>query len=514
MSTRGYGPPLFAGIATLAASIAMAVIYGVPRPRTHDEFSYVLAGDTFASGRLTNPTHPLWRSFETFHVLSRPSYASKYHPAQGMFLALGELIGHRPWIGVWLSSALASAAVAWMIFAVMPNRWAYVGAGLASLTIGATYWSYSYWGGSVAALGGALLVGAVLRAREPSAPLDPPPKRLAILAGIGTNLLLLSRPLEGGLLWISLAVATTIHLRALHPDVRRTLFVRLFPAYALVVSAGLFFLLYYQHRVTGNAFLPPYVLYERTYFATPPFVWGALRPEPLPLTKEFAAFAAYNLARYKEVTDPSTAFSDAFWRLVSFVGFFVPAPLLVALPFAAREPSQRRVFHLAIAAIGVVLVVMIGSLWSYPHYLAPLTALFVLVVVRGLAGLAAIRIGDRAVGRVAVAVLLMLTFLNALGEAKKRGEWMHGAWHQSRAALEQRLEATGERHVVIVRYAEPHDFLEEWVYNRASIDDAPVVFAREIDDASTRSVLDYFPARKAWLLTVSKGHEDLVPLTR
>src|SRR5262249_25362019 len=91
--------------------------------------------------------------------------------------------------------------------------------------------------------------------------------------------------------------------------------------------------------------------------------------------------------------------------------------------------------------------------------------------------------------------------------AKPRG------WQFQRAHISAQLAEKGGRHLVIVHYRPLHSVHDEWVYNAASIDQAQVVWARELDITQNRKLLEYFKDRQAWLVEVDqdRGLPRLTP---
>jgi hypothetical protein len=73
------------------------------------------------------------------------------------------------------------------------------------------------------------------------------------------------------------------------------------------------------------------------------------------------------------------------------------------------------------------------------------------------------------------------------------------------------LQHEGGKHLIIVRYAPKLSSSGEWVFNEADIDNARVIWAREMDPAENRKLLDYFKDRRVWLLQVGAEETRLIP---
>src|ERR1700719_1283345 len=323
------------GLAVLAGRAVALPILPVALPQVEDEFSYLLAGDTFVHGRLANPTHPMWVHFETFHVLMHPTYASKYPPLQVLVLAAGRIIGGKEYVGVWLSAGIMSAAICWMLQGWLSPEWALLGGFLAVVRYGIfSYWANSYWGGAVGAIGGALVLGALPRIVRFERTSD------ALLMGLGLTILANSRPYEGLIFSLPIGIALFVWLFKKKRPSFWTAIRRVVVPLSLVVLVAALATTYYFWRVTGSPFRFPQQVDRDNYASAPYFLWQSPRPQPIfnhEVIRDF--YIGWELPKYEETRTAAGLIKNESEKIVK-CGFFFLGPAL-ALPLLAGIGRTR-----------------------------------------------------------------------------------------------------------------------------------------------------------------------------
>jgi len=501
------------GVTAFVMSAGVSLAVRMPRPVITDEFCYLLAADTFAHGRMTNPAHPLWVHFETVGVIQQPTYAAKYPPSQGLALAVGQVLTGYPIVGVWLSVALACAALCWMLMAWLPPRWALLGGLLAILHPVILQWSQNYWGGAIAMGGGALLIGAFRRLMEQ------PRARDAYLLGLGLAVLANSRPYEGMILSLPLMAALFIKLISRGaPPLKVSLKRVALPLFIILVpTAGA--MGFYNLRVTGHALRMPYQVHQATYDVTPTFIWQAPWPEPV-----------YRHARLRQVhvdweLPPHTLqrssvigfVAEMMGKIAGLGGAAFPM-LALAIPLLALPIilSRDRWMRFVLLVSALFLSVILLNTWMWPHYAAPAAGLAFILVLQGLRYVRAWRWRGGACGRFIMRASLVLFILSlaptCLGFYNYYSSgW--GGWTETREKIIAKLKAEPGQHLVVVRYGGLESIHHEWIFNEADIDHSKIVWAREMDPEQNRKLLDYFKDRRVWLLKAETATPALVPYT-
>ena len=360
------------GLAELLLRLALLPFFPIPLPFIPDDFSFLLAADTFANGRLTNPTPAMWTHFESLHITMQPTYMSMYFPAQGLLFAAGKVLFGNPWFGILISSGLMCAAICWMLQAWLPPTWALLGGMLAVLRLGLfSYWINSYTGAStISALGGALVLGALPRLLKGAQ------LRHGLLLAVGIVLLVTTRPYEGLLLCLPVAVVLghwAFRGKNRPPAgvlIRRSAF-----PLALIVAVGAW-MGYYDYRAFGNPLTLPYTVDRATYAVAPYYIWQSMRPAPIyrheTLREFYCDFEPKDFAKIQSI---SGFLPQSLGKIKEVLLFFAGAALLTPLIMLRRVFLDRRIRFLIVC----VLVLMAGlaiEIYLIPHYLAPFTAAF------------------------------------------------------------------------------------------------------------------------------------------
>ena len=353
-------------------------------------------------------------------------------------------------------------------------------------------------------LGGALLFGAIARLLRQST------VGAAVALACGLAILANTRPYEG--LVASIPAVFVLGLRSLFPKhaSRSTwLWKVVIPASGVLLLAASW-MGYYNDRVTGQPLRMPYQVWQETYLKA-----GSIATTLLQSTGGTEEQTVLSQLRVPSETEQSKhrltvpdVPNSILYRLFRQWDFYLRPILTIPLALLLLV-IRRPLMKLAVATIVLVLLAIgLQNTFGNPHYAAPVYCLMLAVIATGLRHLRIWKWNHRPAGRALVRWVLLSLGICVVWELVAYAfdpvpDFQR--WSNRRAEIQSQLAADSQRHLIIVRYADGHHIWHEWVYNEAAIDDARVVWARELSPEKNRRLLEYFEDRQVWLLEADAG---------
>jgi hypothetical protein len=285
--------------------------------------------------------------------------------------------------------------------------------------------------------------------------------------------------------------------------------------------------------VTGNPFRIPYQVdidaYHLLYFP-----WEHLKPPPEfhhSVMRDFY-LGKYVVGQY-EIARAHPYEKIAMAGLTMWLFFLGPIFTLPILTWVLTKPRCRfgrfisrktrfLMFVCMASTVGLLLPIYIPQ----PHYAAPLTGAIYIILIQAMRHARLWHWEGGASGTVIVAsvpvvcvVLVVLPMLVPAAVVSQSAQFERIlTWYSrhlgnlERAHALAQLSATPGRQLVIVRYKPDHDVIfNEWVYNEADLDNAKVVWAREMSAAQDQELITYFKGRRVWLAEADEKPPRISP---
>lgn len=283
---------------------------------------------------------------------------------------------------------------------------------------------------------------------------------------------------------------------------------------------------YYLWRVTGSPVRLPYQIEQETYAVAPYMLWQPVHQKPAytnPVIEKMytqEALAGYHVSR-----TPAGFLLKAYLGWSFFLGPALLLPCLMlafTLPknFSWRDIDSSNQFLFLVFAASLISCAL-ESFYN-PHYSAPATGLFLLLVLLAIQLLRQWSSHGLFLSRAVPVICVVMLALRANAEPLHIpvASYYEFAWYQTasptfgRARIEQQLKSIPGNHLVIVHYDRDHEPFAEWVYNDADIARARIIWARELGPAQDRQFLNAFPGRQVWYLQADEKPPTLQPFPR
>ena len=336
------------GASVIVLRAALLPLFPIPFPFVPDDFSFLLACDTFAHGRLTNPTPAMWTAFREHphhHAadVSIDVFPGTRADAGGRSSAVWSAVAGRTGHG-WTDVRGAGVDVARMAAAKMgAARRGDCGFAAGPVQL----WINTYHTAALpSAFGGALVLGSLPRLMKAGR------FRYAMSMSIGIAILILTRPYEGVLLCLPVAVALGIWVFKGKNRPPLGVLTRRAVAPLLVIGATLAWLGYYDYRAFGSPLTLPYTIDRAEYAITPYYVWQ--RPHPAPVYRHAAMrdfYEGIEFPLYVRVHSLKGFLPATVAKAVVNLLFYAGLCLLPPLFMVRRVFLDRRVRFLVVCVV-------------------------------------------------------------------------------------------------------------------------------------------------------------------